>query len=940
METSALVTDDIEVTVILESTLTSVDLTVTVEVEELKVTGISTEVRTVLVEWILWPVQSLVVREEVTVCAEAPYVTELHTLIECVDVTRLVRELVNPHTAIPDSETYAIVEVLTASLERVTPSQSSLPTLSLENTIVDLWRVLTKDCRILRTSCDHISSIFPVDITREWETVAEEVQIQTNVISSRGLPSKWWRNHTVGSYIRNLWTVDDLWSLAYRPEVHKCIVIDHWVTEWTYVTTNLEVVEPLVRPIHPRLVSDTPTNWTWREETPTLCSRETRVTVITTCKLEDVAAEEWVVNTGEHTYRVVIVTVIAYRVLLWVHQLEWRVSWVHQTKTLEVETTIRLLLKVPTCHYVQIVIVTELRSPSEDCISRDVICVVTPVRLIRRVVVVLSTTRTRVTSLDWRYAELSVAVCLVSEVTNDLQYVLNRLSSQSSSGRSIHIDVLLVWLVTWECAVHYSSTIEWKGTVLVIWSIDRLTTVLELTKDRLCTTGYHWLVICLVINRGIVTQCEPLEYLNLTLSTEVVSVILLVVELVDTILVVVTTWDRVLNLLWCARYWEVVNVAYVKILIEKVDPVSWTVVSVVTSLSITVLNTIESVVLIGLTELHLLLVVTLNSVTVLVNTKNSTKGIRTVVHVTWSLTSRGRSTRVVKEVLLKVSQPNVTINLEVVLPHNSTLVERNRAIIINGNLVLCRSFCSNEDYTITTSSTVYRCRSSILQYSDVLNVLWVNRVKVTLNTVDENESRTTLTERDGLTSTWWSRWTHRHWLWATTDVDITTLCWLTVSWHNVQTWDHTLERTRNVRSWTALELLATEVLNSTYELCLLQSTITYDNYLVYSLARLGKWEVDNWTATDSNFYGVVTEEWTLQNRSCWSTDGVLTVCVCCSTGRWTLNNDCCAWHWSLCCSVDNFTGDSTVLCYYIARCEQSDRTHYAGKHLSESSGNR
>jgi len=65
--------------------------------------------------------------------------------------------------------------------------------------------------------------------------------------------------------------------------------------------------------------------------------------------------------------------------------------------------------------------------------------------------------------------------------------------------------------------------------------------VLKLTKDWLCTTCYHWLVILLVVDRGVVTQCEPLEHLNLTLSTEVVLVVLLVVELVDTILVVVTT---------------------------------------------------------------------------------------------------------------------------------------------------------------------------------------------------------------------------------------------------------------------------------------------------------------------------------------------------------------------------------------------------------------
>ena len=193
--------------------------------------------------------------------------------------------------------------------------------------------------------------------------------------------------------------------------------------------------------------------------------------------------------------------------------------------------------------------------------------------------------------------------------------------------------------------------------------------------------------------------------------------------------------------------------ACIQILVEQVDPVGRAVVSVVTSLCVTVLNAIESIVLISLTESHLLEVRTRNLITILINTENGTEGIRTVVYVTWELTRRSWGTRVVNEVLLEVCQPSVTVNLELILPLNGTCVERYRAIIINGNLILGRGLGSNENYTITTSCTVYRSRSSILQYSNVLNILRVNRVKVTLNTVDEYECRTTLTERDGLTGT-------------------------------------------------------------------------------------------------------------------------------------------------------------------------------------------
>ena len=81
---------------IVKSTFAVVNLSVTVDVDEFKVSGIRPEVGSVLVEFIGRPVVGLLIAEEVPVCPEAPDLAKFLALIVVEDVTINVVVLLHP----------------------------------------------------------------------------------------------------------------------------------------------------------------------------------------------------------------------------------------------------------------------------------------------------------------------------------------------------------------------------------------------------------------------------------------------------------------------------------------------------------------------------------------------------------------------------------------------------------------------------------------------------------------------------------------------------------------------------------------------------------------------------------------------------------------------------------------------------------------------------
>ena len=102
-------------------TLSVVDVTVSVDVDELEVTGILAEVGSVLVIGIGSPVICFDIVTEYSVSAETPDFTEVLSGIKVEQVTVKVGVVDDDGPGVPDATLDAVVEILSAELEGIAP---------------------------------------------------------------------------------------------------------------------------------------------------------------------------------------------------------------------------------------------------------------------------------------------------------------------------------------------------------------------------------------------------------------------------------------------------------------------------------------------------------------------------------------------------------------------------------------------------------------------------------------------------------------------------------------------------------------------------------------------------------------------------------------------------------------------------------------------------
>ena len=160
------IADNVQITMVVERrTLTSVfDLSVTVEIEEFQVTGISTEIVAIFMERIYGPVICLLIGQEITVGAEAPDIAQFLAFIVRVDRTIGVVVILHPSAAVPDADLHIVIERFPADLKAVAPRKRCLPAFGLQCTEIALGRSLTKHLRIIGTIDQHIVGITPIVI--------------------------------------------------------------------------------------------------------------------------------------------------------------------------------------------------------------------------------------------------------------------------------------------------------------------------------------------------------------------------------------------------------------------------------------------------------------------------------------------------------------------------------------------------------------------------------------------------------------------------------------------------------------------------------------------------------------------------------------------------------------------------------------------------------
>ena len=125
---------------------------------------------------------------------------------------------------------------------------------------------------------------------------------------------------------------------------------------------------------------------------------------------------------------------------------------------------------------------------------------------------------------------------------------------------------------------------------------------------------------------------------------------------------------------------------------------------------------------------------------------------------------------------------------------------------------------SNEDYTVCCTCTIDGCRRSILQYRDRLNVFWIHEVGIHLNVVNQYQWATAVQRR------------------VTTDIVARAGTRSTTTVHRyVQVRNNTLKTLTDVGDRTVFQYLTIHVGNSTREVYLLLSTVTYNNYFLQAL---------------------------------------------------------------------------------------------------------
>jgi len=115
------VTDSHKVTGVFNGILSIIDVAVTVDIDELKVTCVCTEVGSVLMECIGCPVVGFLIVTEDTVGTESPDFSEFLAGIVVIEDRGCSLILGYPGTAVPNASLDAILEILSCELELVSP---------------------------------------------------------------------------------------------------------------------------------------------------------------------------------------------------------------------------------------------------------------------------------------------------------------------------------------------------------------------------------------------------------------------------------------------------------------------------------------------------------------------------------------------------------------------------------------------------------------------------------------------------------------------------------------------------------------------------------------------------------------------------------------------------------------------------------------------------
>lgn len=292
----------------------------------------------------------------------------------------------------------------------------------------------------------------------------------------------------------------------------------------------------------------------------------------------------------------------------------------------------------------------------------------------------------------------------------------------------------------------------------------------------------------------VVREFHPRTDLQRALCTQVVFLISLVTDLVDTLGVIQTAGNVIVGVLVSAGDGDIVLGRPVVVAVELLEPVVAVVIGVTEVRNVVAFLNLREV---GPLPPHDLVIDRL---------RVRSLGVDVVQEGLGSIVIAVVGCDPPVEPLVRIR--NAVIN-------DGPAVDGQRTVVVDHRSPLLRILRRYEDDTEGTAGTVDRRRRSILQDGDTLDILRIDHTEVSFHTVDQHERRTAGTDGTG-----------------TTDIERTVVGRLAVMDRDVQTGNLALQGAGQVGIGTVADHLAADLVDGTDKITALHRRITDDNRLV------------------------------------------------------------------------------------------------------------
>ena len=672
-----------------------------------------------------------------------PHLAQLHAFVEVRGRTAVldiafertertggILVLGHHRTVVPHHRLDAVIERLAAQLERVAPCERQLPARSAQFGVVALGRRGAVDRRQRNAGRVHVGGVAAVVVAAERETVVQEIKVEPQVVGRRLLPRQRHGHRTADRRIGGQPSAEhDVRSGNHGHLRRVGVGIDVAVAHRTGRKADLEVVEPLLRPLHPRLLRHAPRHRCRGEESPFGVGRELRRTVVAAAHLGQVLALVTVIEPKESAHVRPDVSTDGRVGRRTVHQSERRFGSGDEPFAFDRQRLVFLFLDIPACERLERVVVAQLGRPVQVGVGRLIARLVfDALEIGARSLRLVENLARLFRVFDHRLGVHALAVgVVVGVVGRSGQHVLHQIDVHVELVAQVDIVVRAPRSPLREGGIARFGCRGRPRTVGVLHRRKRHSRVVDQTRDLRVVLLMLGFVGIDHRDRHVVGQTQPRTHFKRSLGAHVVLLVAVVAHLVDAVHIVETARNIVVGLVAATRNREVVLGRPVVVLVEERMPVGR--------------------VVIGPPEL-------------VVPRKRRRARQRRVLRTADQLLidrlgignrridmvqERLRTVVITVVAILPPVDPRQTVGHHI--GRHRAAVDRHRTVVIDDGRPFLGALGRNQHDAESTACTVHRRRRSVFEHRDRLHVLRVDRIDAALHTVDQDERRTARTDR-------------------------------------------------------------------------------------------------------------------------------------------------------------------------------------------------